>query len=145
MAERLGQKLARQDAVAQTTGTAENPHELVTNPEVERKIADFRVKNPKHVDYLKGLPRERLENIATLREIERQEQRERIREATSKKLEQWLKTRPEEAKRIEEALAKIPQENRVDARPRMIETAIRNEAFRNSQGTGGPSVGGPRV
>ena len=145
MAERLGQKLARQDAAAQTAGTGEIAHELVTNPEVERKIADFRVKNPKHVDYLKGLPRERLENIATLREIERQEQRERIREATSRKLEQWLTTRPEEAKRIDEALAKIPQENRPEARHRMIETAIRNEAFRNSQGTGGPAVGGPRV
>jgi len=145
MAERLGQKLARQDAASQSAGVADNAPELVTNPEVERKIADFRAKNPKHVDYVRGLPRERLENIATLREIERQDQRERIREATVRKLEQWLKTRPEEAQRIGEALAKVPEENRPDARVRMIENAIRNEAFRNSQGTGGPSVGGPRV
>ena len=140
MAERLAQKLARQDAASHGTTTADNGPELVTNPEVERKIADFRAKNPKHVDYVKGLPRERLENIATLREIERQDQRERIREATVRKLEQWLKTRPEEAQRINDALAKIPEENRADARPRMIDNAIRNEAFRNSQGTGGPKV-----
>jgi len=145
MAERLAQKLARQDAASQSTSTADNGPELVTNPEVERKIAEFREKHPKHVAYVKELPRERLENIATLREIERQDQRERIREATTKKLENWLSTRPEEGKRISEALAKMPAENRPEARNRMIDNAIRNEAFRNSQGTGGPAVSGPRL
>jgi hypothetical protein len=145
MAERLAQKLAKQDAASQTAGTADTGSELVTNPEVERKIADFRVKNPKHVEYVKGLQRGRLENIATLREIERHDQRERIREATVRKIEQWLKTRPDEAQRISEAVARFPQENRAAARVCMIENAIRNKVFRNSQGTGGPAVGGPKV
>jgi hypothetical protein len=145
MADKLLQKLAKQDATSPTPSAADNGLELVTNVEVERKIADFRAKHPKHVEYLKQLPRERLENIATLREIERQEQRERIREATVRKLEQWLKTRPEEAQRINEAVAKLPPENRVEARTRMIDNAIRNEAFRNSQGTNGQAVGGPKV
>lgn len=140
MAERLAQKLAKQDAASHGQATADGGPELVTNPEVEKRIADFRARNPKHTDYVKGLPRERLENIATLREIERQEQRERIREATVRKLEQWLKTRPEEAQRINEAVAKLPQDSRADARVRMIESAIRNEAFRNTQGVGGPKV-----
>jgi hypothetical protein len=140
MAERLGQKLAKQDAASHSPGTGDNGPELVTNPEVERKIADYRASNPKHLEYLKGLPRERLENIATLREIERHDQRERIRDATVRKLDQWLKARPEEAARIDEALSKVPQENRAESRIRMIDNAIRNEAFRNTQSTGGPRV-----
>jgi len=140
MAERLAQKLARQDTASHSQTTTESGPELVTNPEVEKRIADFRARNPKHTDYVKALPRERLENIATLREIERQDQRERIREATVRKLEQWLKTRPEEAQRINDAVAKLPQDSRADARVRMIEGAIRNEAFRNTQGVGGPKL-----
>jgi len=60
--------------------------------------------------------------------------------ATVRKLEQWLKTRPEEAQRINDAVAKLPQDSRADARVRMIEGAIRNEAFRNTQGVGGPKL-----
>ena len=140
MAERLIQKLAKQDAASHQPTTAEGGHEHVNNPEVEKKIADFRARNPRHVAYVKGLPRERLENIATLRDIDRAEQRQRIRGATVRKLEDWVKTRPEEAQRITDAVAKLPQDNQADARARMIQSAIQNEAFRNTQGTGGPKL-----
>ena len=140
MAERLIQKLAKQDAASQHSTTAEGGHENVNNPEIEKKIADFRASHPRHVDYLKGLTRERLENIATLRDIDRAEQRQRIRGATVRKLEDWLKTRPEEAQRITDAVAKLPQDNQAAARARMIQNSIQNEAFRNTQGTGGPKL-----
>jgi hypothetical protein len=139
MAERLAQKLARHDA----SSSSQEPNQgnaPAVNQDIEAKIADYRAKHPKHVEYLKGLTRERLENIATLRDMERQEQRQRIHKATTQKLDKWLEARPEEAKRIAEAVAKLPQEDQAGARYRMIDAAIRNEAFRSTQ-----SVGGPRV
>jgi hypothetical protein len=138
MPERLNQKLARQ-----TTPSPEETNgvpEPAVNQNIEAKIADYRAKHPKHVEYLKTLTRERLENIATLRDIERQEQRERIQKATSQKLEKWLETRPDEAKRIADAVAKLPPGEQAAARSRMIDYAIRNEAFRSTQAVGGPKV-----
>ena len=72
--------------------------------------------------------------------MERQEQRQRIHQATTQKLDKWLEARPEEAKRIAEAVAKLPQEDQAGARYRMIDYAIRNEAFRSTQAVGGPKV-----
>lgn len=40
------------------------------NPDVEKAIAAYRDKNPDFVRYIQSLPRERLENIAILRQIE---------------------------------------------------------------------------
>lgn len=139
MADRLNQKLARQ-AAAPSAGESPGGNEPAINENVETKIAEYRAKNPKHVEYIKGLSRERLENIATLRDIERQEQRHRIQQATGQKLEKWLETRPDEAKRITEAVAKLPPEDQARARIRMIQYAVNNEAFRNA-----PAVGGPKV
>jgi hypothetical protein len=138
MAERLNQRLARQTTPA--PGESTDAPEPAVNQNIEAKIADYRAKHPKHAEYLKTLPRERLENIATLRDIERQEQRERIHKATSQKLEKWLETRPEEAKRIAAEVAKLPPEDQAGARYRMIDYAIRNEAFRSTQAAGGPRV-----
>src|ERR1700690_1402048 len=107
MAERLNQKLARQTTAS--PGESGDAQEPAVNQNVEAKIADYRAKHPKHVEYLKSLTRERLENIATLRDIERQEQRERIQKATSQKLQKWLESRPDEEKRIADAVAKLPQ------------------------------------
>ena len=138
MAEKLNQKLARQTTAS--PGESNGAPEPAVNQNIEAKIADYRDTHPKHVEYLKTLTRERLENIATLRDIERQEQRERIHKATSQKLEKWLEARPEEAKRIAAEVAKLPPEDQAGARHRMIDYAIRNEAFRCTQAVGGPKV-----
>ena len=138
------QKLAKQDAASPAASAADNGNEPFNNPEIEAKIADYRKNHPKHVEWLKSTPRERLENIATLRDIEKQEQRERIWTATARKLDQWLAARPEEAQRINAEVAKLPKERQEAARYRMIETAIQNEAFRNTQAAA-PKVGGPKV
>jgi hypothetical protein len=139
MAERLAQKLARQNA-ASTDGAPNGPPKLTENPEIVAKINKFREENPSYAEYLTTLPRERLENMAILRKIESNEQSERIRGATSRKLEAWLETRPEEAQKITDAVAKVAPDKQAGARIRMIQSAVQREALRPAQNGGGQKV-----
>ena len=52
-----------------------------TNPQVETDLADWRQQNPKQVEYVKAMPRERLENSYFLRLMRAERQREAAREA----------------------------------------------------------------
>ena len=52
-----------------------------TNPQVEADLADWRQQNPKQVEYVKAMPRERLENSYFLRLMRAERQREAAREA----------------------------------------------------------------
>jgi hypothetical protein len=140
MAERLAQKLARQN-VASTEGAPSGPPKLTENLEIAAKIKKFREENPSYAEYLTTLPRERVENMAILRKIEANEQSERIRGATSRKLEAWLEMRPEEAQKIAEAVAKIAPDKQAGARIRMIQSAVQREALRPAQNGAGQRVG----
>lgn len=133
MARTLDQKLKQQPRAGQA------PAELATNVEIEAKIATFKQQNPNYVEYLKNLPRERLENIAVLRRVEQNEQKERIRNATAVKLEKWLEQRPEIAQQIAEKVAKISPDKQAGARINMIRTAIQTEGLKQS--APGPKVG----
>jgi hypothetical protein len=136
MAERLAQKLARQTA-ASPDGAPEGAPKLTENPEIVAKISKFKEENPKYIEYLNALPHERLINMAVLRKIEANEQTERFREAMGRRLETWLETRPEEAQRIADAVAKVAPDKQAGARIRMIQAAVQREALRPPQhGTG---------
>ncbi len=52
-----------------------------TNPQVEADLTDWRQQNPKQVEYVKAMPRERLENSYFLRLMRAERQREAAREA----------------------------------------------------------------
>ncbi len=52
-----------------------------TNPQVEADLAQWRERNPGQVDYVKDMPRERLENSYFLRLMRAERQREAAREA----------------------------------------------------------------
>jgi hypothetical protein len=137
MAEKLAQKLRH---AASSGRVSEDGPELTSNTEVEAKIAKYKEENPKYVEYIKALPRDRLENIAVLRKIETTEQKERIQAATSRKLEAWLETRPEEAKKIAEAVAKVAPDQQAGARIRMIQSAVQREGLRSVQSSNGVRV-----
>lgn len=136
MAERLHQKLARQNA-ASPDGAPDAAFKPPENPEVVAKINKFREENPRYSEYLKGLSRERLENMAILRKIDSVEQTERIRDATARKLDAWLESRPEEAQKIAAVVAKVAPEQQGATRSRMIKAAVQREGLRPVQaGTG---------
>ncbi len=52
-----------------------------TNPQVEADLAQWRERNPAQVEYVKDMPRERLENSYFLRLMRAERQREAAREA----------------------------------------------------------------
>ncbi len=52
-----------------------------TNPQVEADLADWRERNPNQVEYVKNMPRERLENSYFLRLMRAERQKEAAREA----------------------------------------------------------------
>ena len=52
-----------------------------TNPQVEADLAQWRERNPRQVEYVQNMPRERLENSYFLRLMRAERQREAAREA----------------------------------------------------------------
>jgi len=128
MAEKLHQKLNRPNGPAPAGSPAAHPQTL--NPEIEAKIQQYRKENPKYVEYLAGLDRPRLENIAILRRIEQAEQKQRIQNATVQKLDTWLAQRPDVAAKIAEQVAKVAPEKQAGARINMIRSAIQQEALK---------------
>ena len=58
----------------------ENDFELPVNPEIEQKIADFKKARPRLAEFVKNLPRERLENAYVLQHAERAERFEIYRQ-----------------------------------------------------------------
>jgi hypothetical protein len=128
MAEKLSQKLAKQDASQSVAPAAD----LTTNPEIQAKIDGFKAENPKYMEYLKTLPRDRLENIAVLRRIETNEQKERIQAATERKLGAWLAQHPDAAQRVADRVAKISPEKQAGARVNLIRGEIQKNAFQSA-------------
>lgn len=130
MAQSLKEKLQGQTNAPASQDPGATAPDLAVNPEIQAKIDRFKQDNPKYVEYLKNLPRERVENIAILRRVELQEQKERMQQATVRKLEQWLGQHPDAAQKIAERLQKIPQEKQAGAKINMIRNAIQQDALR---------------
>lgn len=75
---------ARDPAEASGTRTArtqEPGSKYRTNPQVEAELAEWRERNPSQVEYVKEMPRARLENSYFLRLMRAERQREAAREA----------------------------------------------------------------
>lgn len=66
---------------AQTPAAQEPGSKYRTNPQVEAELAEWRERNPAQIDYVRSMPRERLENSYFLRLMRAERQREAAREA----------------------------------------------------------------
>ena len=70
------------DAAETRSQAAQEPgSKYRTNPQVEAELAQWRERNPAQVDYVRNMPRERLENSYFLRLARAERQREAAREA----------------------------------------------------------------
>ena len=142
MVKNLGEKLRAAQSAPTQSGADQAPV-LKTNPEVQAKIDAFVKQNPDYMNYLKALPRDRLENIAVLRKIDQVENKERIRNSTAQKLEGWLKQQPSEVVQgIADRVAKVAPEKQAGARVNIIRSAIQQSALKASQSVSG---GGQRM
>lgn len=140
MTEKLDQKLAKRRAASLAESGPGGGHTPRSNEGVEARIAAYKAADPGFVAYLGTLSRERLENIAILRQADNQETKQRIREAADRKILQWLEIRPDIAKEISEKVAKLPAEDQNLARLRMGRAAAQREGLKT-----GPAVSGPKV
>ena len=124
---RLDEKLAAK--------AAQTP-QLASNPEIEGKIAAYKTANPKYMAYLASLPRERLENLAVLRQIGIEEDRERYQTNMVQKVDKWLAQNPALAEKVAAVVSKLPEHRQASVKCQMV----RNEISRLALNAGGPKV-----
>ena len=115
MTEKLDQKLAKRQAAApapdQDGGTKQR-----NSVKVDAKIDAYIAADPGYLDYVKGLPRERLERIAVLHQVEKIEKEQRIQQSSERKITDWLASRPDIAKEIDEKIASLQKDDQPRAR-----------------------------
>jgi hypothetical protein len=122
-----------------TGATASNePNTYRINPETEAKIDNWIQQNPKGWDYIKAMPRDRLERTVVLNDVRRLEARERIdgeimtkinNDPTRKQAYDILtKDMPEEQR--EEFILKMERENRRTKQQSQSQTQTRREGVK---------------
>ena len=91
------------------------------NPEVDAKIDAHIKENPKYWDYLKAMPRERLERTVVLNEVRELDRQQRIREGVLKQI-----NRNPELKRAYDLLVKdLPEDQKEGVIAQLGRTARR--------------------
>jgi hypothetical protein len=108
------------------------------NPEVEAKIDAHIKDNPKYWDYLKAMPRERLERTVVLNEVRELDRQQRIREGVLKQI-----NRNPEMKQAYELLVKnVPDDQKEDVIAQIGRTTRRAVArVQGQQQARGEAVG----
>jgi hypothetical protein len=108
------------------------------NPEVEAKIDAHIKNNPKYWDYLKAMPRERLERTVVLNEVREIDRQQRIREGVLKQI-----NRSPELKQAYDLLVKnVPDDQKEDVIAQIGRTTRRAVArVQGQQQARGETVG----
>lgn len=106
------------------------------NPQINAKIDDYIKNNPKYMDYLQAMPRERMERAMILHEVQKEERQQKIETGILKKLEN-----DPELKKTYEALVKdLPADQREKAMISIASRTMRDIASRQSRTEGGVKV-----
>ena len=86
----------------------EQPGQYRDNPKVNTRIDEYIKQNPKHWEYIKTMPRERLERALVLSEVNKQERQQKMRDGILRKLEQ----NPELKQAYETLVKHLPEDQR---------------------------------
>ena len=97
------------------------PSEHRTNPQVDAKIDAYVKENPKYWEYLEATPKDRLQRMLVLKEVQVFERQERIKQSLMKEIE----TKPELRQAYETLLKNVPDDLRDDLMVRMAQQAKR--------------------
>jgi len=118
--------------------TPTEPPTYRINPEVEAKIDTHIKDNPKYWDYLKAMPRERLERTVVLNEVRELDRQQRIREGVLKQI-----NRSPELKQAYDLLVKnVPDDQKEDVIAQIGRTTRRAVArVQGQQQARGEAVG----
>jgi hypothetical protein len=116
--------------------TANGETQFRDNPRVNASIDDWIKNNPKRWDYIKAMPRDRMERAMVLHEVQKVERQQKMNDGILRRLEQ-----NPEAKQAYEALVKdLPEDQREKAMISIARQAMRVTAPRQAQSQGALKV-----
>ncbi len=105
---------------------------LRDNVEINAKIDGYIQANPKEWTYIQGLPRERLERMLVLQNVNKLERRERVRNSVMKQLE----ANPELKEAYRKLVKNLPAEQQEKAMASIAARTLRTVAPRQQQSQG---------
>jgi hypothetical protein len=114
----------------------EQPGQYRDNPKVNARIDEYIKNNPKHWDYIKTMPRERLERALVLSEVNKLDRLQKMKDGIMRKLEQ----NPKLKQAYETLVEGLPEDQREKAMVSIASRTMRSITPRQTQ-----SVAGARV
>jgi len=97
------------------------PAEHRTNPEVDAKIDAYIKENPKYWEYLQSTPKDRLQRMLVLKEVQVLDRQQRIKDSLMKEIER----KPELKQAYDLLLKNVPEDLRDGVMVRMAQQARR--------------------
>jgi hypothetical protein len=116
--------------------STEQPGQYRDNPKVNARIDEYIKNNPKHWDYIKTMPRERLERALVLSEVNKLDRLQKMKDGILRKLEQ----NPKLKQAYETLVEGLPEDQREKAMVSIASRTMRSITPRQTQ-----SVAGARV
>lgn len=101
-------KARTQDESTNRTAGNEQPGQYRDNPKVNARIDEYIKNNPKHWDYIKAMPRDRLERALVLSEVNKLDRQQKMKDGILRKLEQ----NPELKQAYETLVKHLPEDQR---------------------------------
>jgi len=117
-------------------GSDEQPGQYRDNPKVNARIDEYIKNNSKHWDYIKSMPRERLERALVLSEVNKLDRLQKMKDGILRKLEQ----NPELKQAYETLVKNLPEDQREKVMVSIASRTMRSITPRQTQ-----SVAGARV
>ncbi len=117
---------------AAASESPDNSPKYRDNVEINAKIDAYIQANPKEWNYIQGLPRERLERMLVLQNVNKIERRERIRASVTKQ----LNANPELKEAYRKLVKNLPAEQQERAMMSIAARTLRTIAPRQQQGKG---------
>jgi hypothetical protein len=104
-----------------STGPNAAPTEHRTNPEVDAKIDAYIKENPKYWEYLQTTPKDRLQRMLVLKEVQVLDRQQRIKDSLMKEIEK----KPDLKQAYDLLLKNVPEDLRDGVMVRMAQQARR--------------------
>jgi hypothetical protein len=130
------EQMLKGKARTQDESATEQPGQYRDNPKVNARIDEYIKSNPKHWDYIKTMPRERLERALVLSEVNKLDRLQKMKDGILRKLEQ----NPELKQAYETLVKNLPEDQREKVMVSIASRTMRSITPRQTQ-----SVAGARV
>jgi hypothetical protein len=119
------------NAVAPLNGEGREPFELRENPRVNAQIDDYIKQNSKRWDFIKSMPRERLERALVWEKVRFGERQQKLNSGLFRRME----ANPALKKAYDALMAQLPEAERQQAGTRIARTLVFSQSRAQRQNT----------